>query len=110
MGRCLVSERRIINTWDQVGPEGVYISRAYIGHRTSYFYGWQVVVRLGEKQGYAKTEFPAFRDNDRGKAALARAKAWAERKHGIKNWKRNALGEYVDADAGLPPLEREKKK
>lgn len=34
------------------------------------------------------------------------AKAWASAQYGIKNWKRNRMRDWIDADAGLPPLRK----
>ena len=104
-----------INTWEQVGHGGVFVTRYQTMGRNPSFAGWQVV-RVGfdinqrpkEKRAWYENgteKFSTYGDGpDRGKASLARAKAWAGERYRITKWHRNAVGDYVDADKNYPPL------
>jgi hypothetical protein len=103
-----------INTWDQIGSGGVFISRAYSPGRARDFKGWHVVgvgFRTDPDAAWydngCKTFLADLGEKDRGKAALERAKRWAGERYGIGGWKRNGAGDYIPADDAYPPLRSE---
>jgi hypothetical protein len=97
--------KQAINSHDQIDKGDVYISRAYSKSRSPYFTGWKVVgngfntdTENGYWNNYGCIQFSSWEDHgDRGKAALERAKAWANENYGERKWKRNSMGDYVDA-------------
>ena len=105
-----------INTYDQVGQGGVYVGKIYMPGRTSSVCGWAVFKigfdidpRAKEKRAWYDPKgawlFPSFTIGN--KAALAAAQAAAGARFGITRWKRNGMGDYVDANAGYLPLRSE---
>lgn len=100
---------RIINSHDQIDAGDVYIAKSYSVGRDPRFNGWNIVGKGFDTDPdapwyrYNKKHFSKFEDgNDRGKAALERAKQWVAENYGDRKWKRNKMGEYVDAK--YPPI------
>ena len=95
------------NTHEQVGHGGVYITYA---PAHSVFAGRARVHRVG----YKTDPKPSIWYDYGNKAFLGKmedsvpeAKAWAGQRYGITKWRRNGMGDWVDANADLPPLLRE---
>ena len=111
----MAAQRPPCNTWEQVGKDGVYISKHYSVGRDPYFCGWQVVSTSHNtgtdepwyNNGNKTFNAGSYEPRQRGAGALEAAKAWAAEHYGIYRWKRNAVGDYVDADANLPPIVRD---
>lgn len=95
-----------INTWEQVGKGGVYISFVADSGRRGVMPSRAHVVRPGYRTD------PAAHWSDNGcktfvgkmTDAVQAAKAWAGARYGITAWKRNGMGDWINADAGLLPL------
>lgn len=103
--------REPINTWEQVKLGHVFITYNAADSRACREAQWRVVGR-----GFKTCPDAAWYDNgckcftvdspirEHKAAALAEAQAWASEEFGVKRWERNRSGDYVDADAGYPPL------
>lgn len=109
-----MSEREIINTYDQLRAAGggVAILSSYTGTRTQYFYGW-AVWRVGANgkqivtdpkahwSDYGKKVFSATgaagaTPAERSRNALTQAKQWvAEQGWYDGEWTRNRMRDYV---------------
>lgn len=94
-----------INTWDQVGYGGVFITYQKAEPRACMCSKTQVI-----RPGLMTDPNAAWYDHGNktfsGKMSVSvpAAKAWASKKYGIKKWKRNRMGDWIDADAKLLPL------
>lgn len=112
--------RGIINSYDQVVARGggPIISRHNLGIRETNYYGWEVTyfTKNGgnvvlDKDAHWKLRLRGaiwFQPRDEPKRkhdpnTLADAKAWCEKRFGVKDWKRNRFGDYVPADC--PPIQ-----
>ncbi len=103
------------NSHDQVGRGGVYIHHVAREGRTPFPSRWQVI-----RPGYKTDPNASWYDHgrktfthsggDSKKAAFAEAQAWAGNRYGIKNWKRNGVGDYINADASFAPIKRSSSK
>lgn len=125
-----MSEREIINTYDQLRAAGggVAIVPSYSGTRTQYFYGWGIL-RVNDKGKQVITD-PAAHWTDNGKKvfsasfgtegdtraersrnALAQAKQWvAEQGWYNGEWTRNRMRDYVPKEINKRfPLRKDSK-
>jgi hypothetical protein len=92
----------IINDYDFAGHGNVYICRVTGGNRFISISSWQVV-RPGyitKPRGNAFDAHQSFTIYGRGDniPALERAKEWASKRYGIKEWAKTPFGSWVDAD------------
>jgi hypothetical protein len=103
-----------VNTWEQVGPGGVFVSYSPTQHRGSY--AKTQVIQVGRK---TDPKAPWYDNGNKSfvgqrKESLQPALDWASAQFGIKRWRRNSMGDYIDADKEYLPLrqdvERRKKK
>lgn len=94
-----------INTWEQVGPGGVFV-----GYRAGSrgVVAGSYVVQVGEKTDPTGPWYNNGHKTFSGKRdeSLPLALAWASERFGIKNWRRNAMGDYIDADKQYAKLRR----
>ena len=103
------------NSHEQVGHGGIYIiyhpavSRSVMPNKAA-------VIRVGFKTNPKGAWYDHGNKSFIGKMreSVPLAKAWAEERYGIKQWKRNGMGDWIDADAGFSLLrcevERKKKR
>lgn len=124
-----MSEREIINTYDQLRAAGggVAIIPNYTGTRTQYFHGWAIYRVNGQgKQvitdpdahwsDYGKRVFSTLGQNgatpaERSRQALTAAKQWVA-EQGLYNgeWQRNRARDYVPKEINQQfPIRRETK-
>ncbi len=95
---------QIINTWDQLqaakaaGLMAVAITREYLGPTGSSLYGTKVFDLDGYRIMFCNSDEPDSRFRDRQVACEERAKRWASKSHGITEWKRNAMRDWVPAE------------
>jgi hypothetical protein len=100
-----VMSEPVHNTHEQVGLGGVYISYHAASGR-SVIPNRAVVVRVGYKTcpnaawyDYGNKTFVGNRS-----ASVPLAQEWASKRYGINMWRKNGVGDWVDAAAVLPPL------
>lgn len=103
---------RIINTYNQIDEGDVFIAYQPEGPLVNGRC-WYVVGKGFKTDpdspwyAHGHKSFPLKGDGRgwRGDPALDEAKAWAGEHYGITNWRKNGLGDYIDADKEYPDLE-----
>ena len=99
------------NTWEQVNVGDVFITY-HPSQSRSPIPSYSAVHRKGYKTDPGAQWFyngnKAF--SGKKKESLERAKAWAGERYGIKNWRRNSCGDWIDADKKYLPLKRDVEK
>lgn len=109
-----MGETVAINTFDQVDQGDVYITyipedhfgrgRAWRvigkGHKTDLGSAW---TDHGNKTFDLEGDGRGWKSDP----ALQRAKTWASKRYGVRNWRKNGMEDWVDADKDYPPLRRE---
>ena len=106
-----------INTYEQVGDGGVFISTFLGMGRNPTTDGWAIYqvgrdidpIPTAKRAWYAKGGSWQFHGFGHGgvAGALKAAKIAATERFGITKWRRNGMGDYVDANAGHKPLQCE---
>lgn len=96
--------RHIISTWDQLmaakaaGLMAVAITQEYTWAIGSPVYGSKIFDLDGFRVILCNSEEPNRNHRDRQAACEERAKRWASKSHGVGEWKRNALRDWVPAE------------
>lgn len=102
--------KNVLNSFQQVGPGGVWIS--YTGQSpVGRSWCWSVNKNHADRLSIEETKhfhLDVMEDARKRNSSpsLARAKAYAENRYGIKHWRRNCLGDWVDANADLPEIRK----
>ena len=93
------------NTYEQVGEGGVFITympreaRRVLPNRAMVY---RVGYKTAPKAPWYDHGNKSFVGNMR--ESVPAAKAWAEERYDIKAWRRNGMGDWVDAGAAYLPL------
>lgn len=99
-----------VNTWNQIRKGDVAVSYRRAESRSVFpsgtvVWGKGFMVNPDAKDWWNKQGNKEF-SGQRAKS-LPQALAWASEKFGIKKWRRNGMGDYVNAEAGYLPLQCE---